>query len=62
MPEKNSVILPHVDLLTYEELLRVVCLAVQLGMNKIRLTGGRAIGAQGYPPVHRQTDQDRRTA
>lgn len=40
---KNSVILPHVDLLTYEELLRVVCLAVQLGMNKIRLTGGEPL-------------------
>lgn len=40
---KNSVVLPHVDLLTYEELLRVVRLAVQLGMNKIRLTGGEPL-------------------
>jgi cyclic pyranopterin phosphate synthase len=44
---KNGPILSHVDLLSYEELLRVVRVAVQLGMNKIRLTGGEPLVRRG---------------
>ncbi len=43
----NSQVLAHVDLLTYEELLRVVQLAVELGMNKLRLTGGEPLVRKG---------------
>ena len=39
--------LPHSDLLSYEELLRVVRLAVGMGMNKIRLTGGEPLVRKG---------------
>ncbi len=35
------------DLLSYEELLRVVRLAVSMGMNKIRLTGGEPLVRRG---------------
>jgi cyclic pyranopterin phosphate synthase len=44
---KNGEILPHVDLLSYEELLRVVRVAVSLGMNKLRLTGGEPLVRKG---------------
>jgi cyclic pyranopterin phosphate synthase len=44
---QHSPILAHVDLLTYEELLRIVQLAVQLGMNKLRLTGGEPLVRKG---------------
>ena len=39
--------LNQTDLLSYEELLRVVRLAVSMGMNKIRLTGGEPLVRKG---------------
>lgn len=44
---KSGKFLDHSDLLSYEELLRVVQLAVSLGMNKIRLTGGEPLVRKG---------------
>ena len=44
---KTGNFLSHSDLLSYEELLRVVKLAVSLGMNKIRLTGGEPLVRKG---------------
>jgi cyclic pyranopterin phosphate synthase len=44
---KAEKILQHSDLLSYEELLRVVRLAVALGMTKIRLTGGEPLVRNG---------------
>lgn len=44
---KTGNFLSHSDLLSYEELLRVVELAVSLGMNKIRLTGGEPLVRKG---------------
>ena len=40
-------VLQHEDLLSYEELLRIVQLAVGMGMNKIRLTGGEPLVRRG---------------
>lgn len=40
---KNRRFLPHSELLSYEELLRVVRCAVSLGMIKLRLTGGEPL-------------------
>lgn len=40
-------ILKHEDLLSYEELLRIVKLAVAMGMNKLRLTGGEPLVRKG---------------
>lgn len=40
---KTGKFLPHSELLSYEELLRVVKLSVSLGMTKIRLTGGEPL-------------------
>ncbi|WP_245695088.1 GTP 3',8-cyclase MoaA [Desulforhopalus singaporensis] len=44
---KTGDFLQHSDLLTYEELLRVVRLTVSLGMNKLRLTGGEPLVRKG---------------
>ncbi len=44
---KTGVFLAHSDLLSYEELIRVVRLAVKLGMNKLRLTGGEPLVRKG---------------
>lgn len=40
---KSHTFLNHSELLSYEELLRLVPLCVSLGMNKIRLTGGEPL-------------------
>lgn len=39
----TGIILQHVDLLTYEEILRITQLATQVGIRKIRLTGGEPL-------------------
>lgn len=44
---KTGRFLNHSELLTYEELLRVVRLAVSQGMNKLRLTGGEPLVRKG---------------
>jgi len=44
---KTGKFLAHSDLLSYEELLRVVRLAVGMGMNKLRLTGGEPLVRKG---------------
>jgi cyclic pyranopterin phosphate synthase len=50
MPEDKKgglQMLPHEELLSYEELLRIVGLVVDMGMNKIRLTGGEPLVRKG---------------
>jgi cyclic pyranopterin phosphate synthase len=44
---KSAEILRHQDLLTYEELLRFVAVAVSMGMSKVRLTGGEPLVRKG---------------
>ncbi len=44
---KTGTFLSHNDLLTYEELERIVRIAVSLGMNKLRLTGGEPLVRKG---------------
>jgi cyclic pyranopterin phosphate synthase len=43
MPAENVEFLPRDDLLTFEELARAVRVAVPLGINKLRLTGGEPL-------------------
>ncbi len=50
MPENKKgglQMLPHEELLSYEELLRIMGLVVDMGMNKIRLTGGEPLVRKG---------------
>ncbi len=43
MPEKDPCMLRHEDILRFEEIRQVVAVAVPLGINKIRLTGGEPL-------------------
>ncbi len=45
--EEGLQLLAHEDLLSYEELLRIVKVAVKMGMNKLRLTGGEPLVRKG---------------
>jgi cyclic pyranopterin phosphate synthase len=47
MPEEGIQFVPHDDILTYEEMLRVVGLCVRKGIRKVRLTGGEPLVRQG---------------
>ena len=44
---KGLAVLKQQDLLSYEELLRIVNIAVDMGMNKLRLTGGEPLVRKG---------------
>jgi len=43
MPEKGIRFMPHSEILTYEEMLRIVRLSIQKGIRKVRLTGGEPL-------------------
>ncbi len=56
---KTGKFIPHSELLTYEELLRIVTLAVAMGMNKLRLTGGEPLVRKGVMDfIHRLSGID----
>ena len=46
-PREGTTKLRHEDILTYEEILRLARIAVNLGVNKIRLTGGELLVRKG---------------
>ncbi len=43
MPSEGVKPVAHKDILSYEEILRVVTIAAKLGVNKIRITGGEPL-------------------
>jgi len=47
MPEGGIPVLPHEDILSYEEILRIAKLAVRGGIRKVRLTGGEPLVRKG---------------
>ncbi|HID31256.1 MAG TPA: radical SAM protein [Desulfobacterales bacterium] len=47
MPEEGVQFVPHKEILTYEEMLRVVSLCVTHGIRKVRLTGGEPLVRKG---------------
>jgi cyclic pyranopterin phosphate synthase len=49
MPSDGVCLLPHQDILTYEEINTIVEAAAELGINKVRLTGGEPLLRSGLP-------------
>jgi cyclic pyranopterin phosphate synthase len=54
MPEDGVSLMSHQDILTYEEIYTVARAAAELGINKIRLTGGEPLVRAGVPELVRQ--------
>jgi cyclic pyranopterin phosphate synthase len=56
LPREGIPKLPHEDILTYEEILRIARITVNLGVEKIRLTGGEPLLRKGIyefiPQLH----------
>ncbi|MBW2616616.1 MAG: GTP 3',8-cyclase MoaA [Deltaproteobacteria bacterium] len=48
MPEKGIRFMPHIEILTYEEMLHIVRLSIQKGIHKVRLTGGEPLVRKGF--------------
>jgi cyclic pyranopterin phosphate synthase len=46
-PRAAMKVLPHHDILTYEEILRLVSVAVPLGISRVRVTGGEPLVRRG---------------
>jgi cyclic pyranopterin phosphate synthase len=47
MPEEGIPIIPHEEILTYEEILRIVRVFAKEGISKVRLTGGEPLVRKG---------------
>jgi len=48
MPEEGVRFMPHSEILTYEEMLRLVALSIQRGIRKVRVTGGEPLVRKGF--------------
>jgi cyclic pyranopterin phosphate synthase len=53
MPEEGVSLMSHSGILTYEEIFTVVKAAAELGINKVRLTGGEPLVRLGLPDLVR---------
>jgi len=60
MPEEDYAWLPREDLLTFEEIVRVVDVFAGLGVDKVRLTGGEPLLRRNLPDLIRLLAADRR--
>ena len=47
MPEQGVTWMPHADILSFEEILRLIRVMAQLGIAKIKVTGGEALTRRG---------------
>ena len=57
MPASGVALIPHGDILTYEEIYRVVQAAAQLGISKVRITGGEPLVRSRLPGLIRMLTQ-----
>ncbi|HIY22591.1 MAG TPA: GTP 3',8-cyclase MoaA [Candidatus Flavonifractor merdigallinarum] len=51
MPPEGVEWMPHADLLSYEEIIRLCHLFARLGVRKVRLTGGEPLARKGLPQL-----------
>jgi cyclic pyranopterin phosphate synthase len=47
MPPEGIALIPHSDVLRYEEILSIVRVAVEMGINRVRLSGGEPLARAG---------------
>lgn len=57
MPTNGVNLMPHRDILTYEEICTIVQAAAQLGISKVRITGGEPLVRLGLPQLVRMLAQ-----
>ncbi|MDP6577212.1 MAG: GTP 3',8-cyclase MoaA [Dehalococcoidales bacterium] len=57
MPAEGIHLIPHADILSYEEIRSVAAAAAGLGVNKIRITGGEPLDRAGLPELVRMLAQ-----
>ena len=57
MPPQGVPLIPRSELLSYEEILTVVQASAELGINKIRLTGGEPLVRTELPKLIRMLSQ-----
>jgi len=57
MPEEGMPVLSHADVLTYEEIIRLVELVSRMGISKVRITGGEPLVRKGVLHLCRQISQ-----
>src|SRR4030042_2150441 len=50
MPEAGIKFVPREQILTLEEIARIVRIAAGMGLRRVRLTGGEPLGRQGITP------------
>lgn len=51
MPQQGIALFPHGEILSYEEITRIVQAAAELGISKVRLTGGEPLVREGLPKL-----------
>src|SRR6202008_2877472 len=57
MPQELQEWLPRQEILTYEETLRLIRIAAELGVSKVRITGGEPLTRRGMFDFVRQIPQ-----
>lgn len=57
MPEEGMPVLNHADVLTYEEIIRLVELVSRMGISKVRITGGEPLVRKGVLHLCREISQ-----
>ena len=60
MPEQNVEYLPRSEILSFEEIERVARIAVDLGIRKVRVTGGEPLVRKGLAGLIRRLARIRR--
>lgn len=53
MPAEGVSLMPHGDILSYEEIYTIAAAAAELGVNKVRITGGEPLVRTGLPELIR---------
>jgi GTP 3',8-cyclase len=60
MPENGVQLLNHAEILSYEEIIKVVDAAVEIGIKKVRITGGEPLVRKGIIDFIRMISKNRR--